>query len=878
MNWLQKLRSGFRALFRKEKLDQEMDEEMRFHLEMRARENMEAGMKPEEARYAARRSFGGMEQIKEVCRDLRGVGWMETFWQDVRFGLRLLRKNPGFTAAAVLTMALGIGATTGIFSVVNAVLLRPLPFPDVDRLVMVWEGARQRPDDLGPVGLLRFLDWKDQSMSFESMAFFEPGVWDQTLTHAEEAAQMVGARTGPTFFSVVGAAPLLGRTFTGEEAKEGGPSAVILSHGTWRRLLGADPAIVGKTIRLDRKPHTVVGIMPADFRFIGAADFWLPFPMDSDSIKPVGPGTGRGAHGGYMIGKLKPGMTREQARAELETIASRRTQYPLFERDRAVRVTSLHEHLVKSSRMLLYVFQGAALLVLLVAAANVANLLLARSASRAKEMAVRLSLGAGRSRVLRQLLTESLLLAAAGGGFGLLVAQWGVSGLRTLAAGFVPRMGDVSMDGHVLAVACLVTLASGVICGLAPALRATRIDLNECLKEGGVARGLAGSRRSVTRHGLVIGEIGLSLVLLIGAGLLLKSFVLLSRVELGFNPRNVLVVKMVGAGEALLEPTGGELLERLSSLPGVQAVGAVSHLPPERAGTWFDMSIEGGSTNQVYRQAMTPGYFRAMGMTIVRGRGLTEQDNAGALPVVVVNETFVRRCCGGIDPLGKQLVTHPVNITEQKHNTIVGVVKDVRNQTFLNEIEPEAYYSYRQESFSADSLILRTASERMRLAAAVREVIRSVEKNRPILSIQTMEDRLAGSITPQRFQTTLVTLFSAVGLILAAVGIYGVVSYSVAQRVREFGIRIAVGAQRGDILQLVVRQALWLVAVGLGIGLCGALALTRALKSFLFQVGTMDLATYVAVSVFLAGVALFASYVPARRAAKVDPMVALRYE
>jgi putative ABC transport system permease protein len=804
---------------------------------------------------------------------------MQTLLQDLRFGLRMLRRNPGFMAVTVLTMALGIGATAAIFSVVNGVLLRPLPFPDIDRLVMVWEGARERPDDLGPIGLLRFLDWKDQSMTLESMAFFEPGGWNQTLTDAEEAAQVVGARTGPTFFPVVGAAPLLGRTFTAEEAKEGGPSVVILSHGTWRRLLGADPAIIGKTIRLDRKPHTVVGIMPADFRFIGAADFWLPFPMDTDSIKPVGPGTGRGAHGACMIGKLKPGMTREQARAELETIASRRTQYPLFERDRAVRVTSLHEHLVKGSRMLLYVFQGAALLVLLVAAANVANLLLARSASRAKEMAVRLSLGAGRARLLRQLLTESLLLAAAGGGFGLLVAQWGVTGLRTLAAGFVPRMGDVSMDGHVLAVACLVTLASGIICGLAPALRATRTDLNECLKEGGVARGLAGSRRSVTRHGLVIGEIGLSLVLLIGAGLLLKSFVLLSRVELGFNPRNVLVVKMVGAGEALLEPTGGELLERLSSLPGVQAVGAINDLPPDHTGTWFDMSIEGGSTNAVYRQAMTPDYFRVMGIPLVKGRGITEQDTEGSLPVVVVNESFVKRCCGGVDPIGKVLVIHWDNPSiPRRRSTVIGVVKDVRNQTLLNEIQPEAYYSYRQESFSADSLILRTASDPMRLAASVREVIRSVEKNRPILSIQTMADRLAGSITPQRFQTTLVTLFSAVGLILAAVGVYGVVSYSVAQRVREFGIRIAVGAQRGDILQLVVRQALCLVAVGLGIGLCGALALTRVLKSFLFQVGTIDLATYVAVSVFLAGVALFASYVPARRAAKVDPMVALRCE
>ena len=867
-----------RALFRKEKLDNEMDEEMRSHVEMRTQANIAAGMSPDEARSAAMRNFGGMEQFKERCRDLRGVGWIETFWQDVRFGLRVMCKNPGFTAVAVLTMALGIGAVTAIFSVVNGVLLRPMAFADADRLVMVWEGDRKRPDELRPIRLLRFLDWKDQSRSFEQTVFFEPG-WESTLTGASEAAQLVTCRGSPGFFSVLGVAPVLGRTFTSDEAREGGPPVVLISYGLWQRFFGGDPEIVGKTLVLDDKSRTIIGVMPKAFNFRQPTDCWTPFPMDTDSIAPVGPGTGRGAHGALVMGKLRRGVTRAQAQTELETIASRRTSFPVFEPNRAVRLTSLQEFWVRNVRLRLYVFQAATLLVLLVAGANVANLLLARAASRTKEMAVRLSLGAGRARVLRQLLTESLLLAVIGGGGGLLMAHWGVAALRALAASFVPRMDEVCVDGRVLGVTCLIALAAGLICGLAPAWRATKADLTSCLKESAAGRGAAGSSRQLSRHVPVVAEIGLSLVLLVGAGLLLKSFVLLSQVDLGFNPKRVLVVKMAGAGEALTQPTGQELLERLSSLPGVEAVGAAECVPPSPTGASFDMSLEGGSTNEVYRQVTTPGYFRAMGLTLLQGRGITDEDVGHSLPVVVVNETFVKRCCGGVDPIGKVLVTHWANASiPPGRNTIVGIVKDVRNQTLLKKIEPEAYYSYRQAPFSADSLVLRTAGDPMGLAPSVRAVLRSMAKDRPILSIQTMEEQLAHSITPQRFQTTLLTLFSAIALTLAAIGIYGLVSYSVAQRVREFGIRMALGAKRGDILRLVVGQAFWLAVVGLGLGLGGALALTRVLKSLLFEVGVLDVTIYVAAAAFLAGIALLASYIPAHRAANTDPMQALRSE
>ncbi len=799
---------------------------------------------------------------------------MKTLWQDLRHGFRILARNPGFAVVVGLTMAVGIGATTAMFSVVNAVLLRPLPVKDVDRLVLMWETNREKPNELGGVMLLKFLEWQKRCTTVEHMAFFYER-WRLTLTGAEDTTSLVGLRVDPEFFSVVGVQPVLGRTFLPEEGREEGPPVIILSHAVWQRFFGADAQWIGRTTTLtdfisgQSRPYTIVGVMPAGFRVFDAPEFLLPFPMDID-----GPGRKGGLHGGHAIGRLKPGVTRLAAQAELETIRS-----PIEgagaakEQGRGVRLTALHEHLVRNVRWLLYVLQGTTALVLLVAASNVANLLLARSASRGKEMAVRQSLGAGRRRLVRQLLTESLLLAALGGVLGLFLAYWGIAGLAKLAGGFLPRVREVHLDGRVLAFAGLVSLGSGLLFGLVPALRGTKAGLNESLKEPDRGCGPGGPRPGRMRQALVVAQIALSLVLLAGAGLLLKSFLRLHGVRLGFDPRHTLVVEL---GGPMFRPLGGELQERLAALPDVEAVGAVTHLPPERAGRTDDVTVPGQATEcKACYQAATPGYFRAMGISVVQGRGLTEQDIRGSAPVVVVNETFVERYLGEIDPIGQQIGNAG---TRGKRHTIVGVVQDVVNRTLRQEVQPELYYSASQEPFWTSYLVVRTGSEPMALAASVREVVKSVQKDRPVLFVQTMTQRIDSSLVPERFQTILVALFSGAGLVLAAVGIYGVVSYSVAQRIREFGIRVALGAQRGNILQLVVRQALWLVGIGLALGLGVAAALTRVLRTLLFQVEPLDLPTFVSVSLFLAGIALLASYLPARRAARIDPMTALRYE
>ena len=795
---------------------------------------------------------------------------MKTVWQDIRYGFRMLVRNPGFSIVVILTMALGIGATTGIFSVVNAVLLRPMHFKDADRLVMIWEVKKS--GNLSVVSPANYLDWKNQSTVFEHMAIVQN--WKYTLTGSGQATRLLGAKVSAEFFSTLGVNPVFGRTFTTEEIKQGGIPVVILGYGVWQRLYGGDPNVVGRKIALnsgfgDATQHTVIGVMPADFNFPGESELWLPYP--TDTIKS----TVRGGWSANVVARLKPGVTRSEAQAEMNVIAGRLAQaYPETNRDSGIRVTSLHEHLVRNIRSLLYVFQGAVMLVLLVAVANVANLLLGRSTTRSKEMALRAALGAGRWRIVRQLLTECLLLALMGGVLGLLVAYWGGRGMGNLVAGFLPRAEENRVDRHVLVFTLLVSLVSGLIFGLAPVIRTMKTNLNDCLKERSAARGFGAFGSVRLRHSLVVIEIAFSLMLLVGAGLLLKSFILLGRVQLGFNPKNVLTIELAEA----IEPFRPELLERLSALPGVQAVGAVRDLPVHSPSYIDKASVEGelpkvpGEQRLLYYNSVTSHYFQAMGITLLKGRGITEQDTKDSPPVAVVNETFVKRLLGGADPIGRKLMKG------QRH-TIVGVVSDVKYGALAEEIQPHAYCSYQQErTLPVRYIVLRTESEPIQYVPLVREVIQTVEKDRPILSMRTMEERIAHSIMPQRFQTALVTMFSAVGLILAAVGIYGIISYSVTQRVRELGIRMALGARGRDVLTIVLQQGIKLTLIGLAIGLLGAFAVTRAIRSLLYNVSPIDPLTYVCVCSVLTSVALLASYLPARRAAKIDPMKALRYE
>jgi putative ABC transport system permease protein len=770
---------------------------------------------------------------------------MTTLWQDVRYGFRMLARDPGFTAVAVLSLSLGIGVTVAVFSVVNGVLLRPMHFKDVDRLIMIWE-QEKKSGNLWTVSPANYLDWKSQNTVFEQMAIMG---FRSTypLLGTDEPARVDVESVSPEFFSVLGVQPLLGRTFTVAEARDGAPPVAVLSYGLWQRRYGADPGMVGRTVSLGGGPHTVVGVLPPEFQFHKGVELWLPYVTDRiESAK-------RGGWAANVVARLKPGVTRARAQAEMDVIAERLAQaYPQSNQGFGVRVTSLHEDLVQNVRLMLYVFQGAVLLVFLMATANVASLLLARSTSRGREMALRAALGAGRWRIVRQLLCESLLLGLAGGALGLLAAYWGLAGFGYWAAGFLPRMEEIRVDGRVLGFALVVSVASGLLFGLAPALQALRVDLNACFKESAMAGRLVSFRRRPLGWWLVIGEISLSGVLLVGAGLLLKSFLLLSQVQPGLDPRNVLTVALGPTGQRL----SPELLDRLSSVPGVQAVGAVCYMPiSDGAFIRGDSpTVEGevpcapGEERRIYYNSVTPGYLRAMGIPLLQGRDIAVEDTEQALPVAVVNETFVKRLLGGADPIGRRL-------TFGRRHTIVGVVADVKLGGLDKETPPQVYHAYLQEQriLPATHLVLRTTSDPMSLAASIRQLVQSVEKDRPILSVGTMQERIDKSMLPQRLRTRLLALFAAAGLLLAMVGVYGMVSYSVAQRVREFGIRRSLGAREEAIIRLVMRQALWLIVGGLGLGLAGATAVTRLLKTFLFQVQPLDPVVVVGVPAFFAG-------------------------
>ena len=886
MYWLRLMLARLRGLLRKDSVEREMEEEMRFHLRMRAQENVRQGMTEEEAERAALRSFGSWARISEACRDIKGGGGVETLIKDVKFGVRMLRKNFVFTLVAALTLALGIGANTTIFSVVNAVLLRPLPYPNAERIVAIQElnekGSRVQ------VTAANFLDWRAQSTSFEHLA----AILTRTanLTTGDESKRIDLAMTSVNFFQVFSVQPQLGRFFLPEEEVAGHNPVAVISHGLWQRQFGGDPSLVGKSITLDGQPYTVVGVAPADFQYPDRTELWVPPFKEVPTLSPqMDIQRARGFGFLSAVGLLKPGVSVKQSHEEMTTITARlRQQYPDTNNKRFNRVVTLQTHLVGESSTALLLLLGAVALLLLIACANVANLLLARAASRQKEIAVRLALGATRLRLVRQLLIESMMLGIVGGVGGLMLGWWGVDLMRRLLPVDFPRAQGINVDLRVLGFTLLVSLGTGLVFGLAPAFQSTNLDINESLKEN--ARGSAGGvRRNRIRSLLIVSEVALSLMLLIGAGLLFRSFLRLQAVELGFQPQRVLTFRLTPSGPNFREDAQysafyRQVAERIKALPGVDSVGVINTLPLVKGPTTA-FRVDGrplltpDKWPGVNYRSISADYFHAMGGSLLKGRIFNDHDTDSAPLVVLVNQSLVRRDFEGEDPIGKRINTGGTGRDGQPiWFEIVGVVADVRSLELNSEPTPEIYTSYLQDPFAGMSYVVRSQVEPESMAPAVREAVRQIDKAQPVADIKEMEQIVNEAAAQPRFNSLLLGVFASIALLLAAAGIYGVMSYAVTQRTHEIGVRLALGAQTRDVLKLIVGQGLKLTLLGLALGLVCAFALTRLMATLLYGVKPTDPWTFMGGALLFIIVALLACYVPARRAAKVDPLIALRYE
>jgi putative ABC transport system permease protein len=808
---------------------------------------------------------------------------MGTLFQDLRYAVRMLAQRPGFTAVALLTLALGIGANTAIFSVVNGVLLRPLPFPEPQRLMQCYW---QWPKGEGmTVTATQYTFWKEQSRSFEEAAAYDTTTSGFNLAGGAEPLRVRGMRASEGLFRVLGAGPLMGRGFTPEEDLPDGPRVAIISDGLWRRYLGADPNVIGGQVQLNGGSCTIVGVLPPDFQFGSAPELIVPL-----QLKPNPKDQG---HNTNMIARLKAGVTREQAQAEMDQLLDGfRAEFPnhINKAERGIKLVPYQEHVVGDVSKLLLPLFAAVSFVLLIACSNVANLLLARSLARKGEMAIRVAMGAGRRRLVRQLMTENVLLALLGGAAGLLVAMWSLPALLAISPQGLPRLGEIGVDRHAILYAVAASVVTSVLFGVAPAIRATRLDINESLKASS-GRQAGGRLDALMRGLLVVTEVALAFVLLIGAGLLIKSFVKLHQVELGFDPNNLMTMQVSLTSDryksnAEVWDFQQQVLARVSALPGVRAAATVPSLPMERGLNYY-INIEGRQEplgRSVEMRAISPDYFRTMGIGVRRGRAFTQADARDSAPVVIINETLAKLFWSDREPLGDQVSLGGVK------PQVVGVVSDVKEMGLDQPAAPTVYVPAPQvpdgltrsmNRWFLTSWLVRTEGP-VDLSAALRNAIKEVDPQMPVARIRPMTDVVSGSISSQHFLMMLMGSFAGLALILTAVGIYGVLSYQVRQRTREIGIRMALGAQSRDVLRLVIRQGMALTLAGVTIGLVASFILTRVMGSFipdlLFGVSATDPATFAIISLILTGVALVACFVPARRATKVDPMVALRYE
>ncbi|HYL61709.1 MAG TPA: ABC transporter permease [Candidatus Methylomirabilis sp.] len=870
---------GWTKYFRRARWDEERQRELEAYLENETEDNVARGMSPEEARYAARRKLGNTTRIREEIYRMNSLNFVESLWQDVRCGFRMLRNNASFAIIAVLTLGLGIGANTAIFSVVHAVLLSPLPYDHPERIMLLLESNPSKGFPQFAVAPPNYMDWRNTTKSFEAMASIERRAFN--FTGGTEPERLTGARVGASFFSVFGAKPALGRDFVPEDDLQGTASVVVLSYGLWTRHFGSDPQIIGKSLTLDSHSYRVIGIMRSDFQFPRGIELWLPSEFTNDDL---GPGA-RGAHYLRVVARLKPEVNLQQAQAEMEGLSKRlEQQYPRTNAGWTARVVSLNQATVGDVRRTLLILFGAVGFLLLIACANVANLLLARASARQKEFAIRYSLGAARLRIARQLLTESIVLSGIAGAFGLLLAEWAIRALRALPPSNLPRATAIQLDWTVLGFTAGIAVLTGAIFGLAPALHITRAAPSETLKEGGRA---SSAGRHGVRSALVVLETTLALVLLVGSGLLLKSFLRLQSVDLGFQSKNILTGNVVLPSSKYSTPEQRvqfyqQVADRMQSVPGVGHFALASGDPIEGENYSFAFAtkeleaLAPADQPSAGYYMVSPSYFKTLGIPLLAGRTFTREDSANSPPVAIISQMVARRFFPDRNPIGQQIFigAGPGKVWRE----IVGVVGDVKDEDPGEEGSLTLYAPFTQMAWDSMTLFLRADGDVSQMAGTMRSAVMAVDKDQPVADLATGDELMSRAVAQPQLRTLLLGLFAGLALVLASLGIYGVMSSAVAQRTQEIGVRMALGAERRSVLQMVLGQGLRLTLAGIVLGTAGAIGLTGLMKSLLFHVKPTDPATFVAVTLFLLAVALLAIYIPARRATHVDPVVALRYE